>query len=128
MLGARPPGREVLSLKVEYICHVQAWKQFRSYDVLVYPHLFPPLFTKRFSTYFPRQWCNSKLGSTLKRICSYRRNNSFLKELIPITWRINENGKDVSPGIVPTDLNPTALRKVKIVYNFDLSECSRVKA
>ena len=54
--------------------------------------------------------------------------NSFLKELTPITWRINENGKVVSHGSVPIDFNPIALKKVKIVYNFDLSECNRVTA
>ena len=29
---------------------------------------------------------------------------------------------------VPSHLNPFALRKTKIVYNFGLSECNRVKA
>ena len=29
--------------------------------------------------------------------------------------------------IVQITLNPIALRKAKIVYNFDLSECNRVK-
>ena len=29
--------------------------------------------------------------------------------------------------IIETDINPIALRKAKIVYNFGLSECNRVK-
>ena len=30
-------------------------------------------------------------------------------------------------GDVPIHVNPVALRKSKIVYNFDLPECNRVK-
>ena len=32
-----------------------------------------------------------------------------------------------SPETVPIHPNPIALRKAKIVYNFGLSECNRVK-
>ena len=32
-----------------------------------------------------------------------------------------------SPECIPIQLNPIALRKAKIAYNFGLSECNRVK-
>ena len=39
----------------------------------------------------------------------------------------NENGRVTLPGNVFIHFYPAALRKAKIVYNFGLSECSRVK-
>ena len=39
----------------------------------------------------------------------------------------NENGRVAFLESVPIYFNPTALRKAKIVCNFGLSECSRVK-
>ena len=40
---------------------------------------------------------------------------------------IIENGRVTPPGNVFIHFNPTALRKVKIVYNFGLSECNKVR-
>ena len=37
------------------------------------------------------------------------------------------NCRVTAPENVPTYLNPIALRKAKIAYNFGLSECNRVK-
>ena len=39
----------------------------------------------------------------------------------------NETVIVASPESVPNHLNPVALRKAKIVCNFGLSECNRVK-
>ena len=39
----------------------------------------------------------------------------------------NVNGRVASPESVPIHLNPIALRKAKIVYNFGLSESNRVQ-
>ena len=37
-----------------------------------------------------------------------------------------ENAKVASPESVPIHLNPVALRKAKIIYNFGLTECNRI--
>ena len=42
------------------------------------------------------------------------------------TWGKNSDNFLTYETYVAWDFNPTALRKTKIVYNFGLSECSRV--
>ena len=69
------------------------------------------------------------MGSTLEG------KNLLLREQIlsckswpPLAYRgKNQNGRVDSPESVPIHLNPTALRKAKIVCNFGLSECNMVK-
>ena len=68
------------------------------------------------------------LPTALRGPATTREASSFLQEL-NVTKKDGKNktGKVASSESLTSHLNPIALRKAKIAYNFGLSECNRVK-
>ena len=60
-----------------------------------------------------------------------KQNSHFCYIYLPSQWRSSQKREDTDPltaNAADSFFNPSALRKAKIVNNFGLSECSKVKS